>query len=804
MKLLNQIKAYLTFLGRNKLYTSINVLGLSISLCFCILLFSFLYSEFTVDNFQENSKDIYIVGSEDGIANGHKIGEYLKVRMPEIKNTCAIYQHEDILISPEKGSDHKIRVNKAIFVDSSFLEMLSFKILSGDRNRVLHTKNGVLLSESFAVSAFGNIDVVGKSFSYTYTPYGSQNQVNVEFSVEGVIEDFHKTVFPSEEIIFTSEALSYFNPGALSENFNSCSSYILLQSIAGIDLRPKGEEVLNWFKNDYWIYKDDCFFGPKKEVRFIPLKELYFINTSGTFENDFFNEIDKNILSVFLSICIVVLIFSIFNYINLTTAQTGFRAKEMAVNRLYGASQHNIRFRMFIESELLIIIAFLIALFIAFSLESYISSLVGHKFYLKENLNFTNISILVLFMIVLGGINAIIPSYYLSKYKPIDVVKGEFKFRSKMIYSRIFIVIQICITVVLIIFSITMNRQMNHILNFDYGYNHKNIINIDIWNTEGINYKSLVSEINKIPGVKSIGFTSGTPFDRGNNNTLMVSNINKYVGFQIFKSDPATVKMLGYRFIQDNKLADKDIWWVNEESLKRCSLDPSASEIKINDYWDGENKNIKIAGIFKNIYLRPVNSYEEGFGGYEPMVLKIMDEVEDPWNILIETEVNSSDILTRISDIAENIGIPAPKIEYIDDSLKNSVIKEIRIKNIMFIFTFIALVISSLGLFAMATYFSQQASKEIAIRKICGSTSSEILIKMLSRFMILIMIAFPIACLISYFLTNKWLEGFNYRVSINLCTFLIAAGGILLISLISIFGQSYKTANTNPVNTINK
>jgi putative ABC transport system permease protein len=806
MKLLNQIKSYWIFLRRNKLYTAVNVLGLSISLCFCVLLFSYLYSEFTVDDFQDNMEDIFVLGNEESYTNAYLIGEYLQYKMPEIKSTCGIYPKGEVILSMRPNGEEQRRIEKTICVDSSFLDILSFRLLSGEREKVLRSQSGILLSESFALSTFSNINPVGQSLYYTYTPYGSEKERKVEFIVEGVIEDFKNSIFPPTDIIFPRGAIQYFNPSVLSEDFTSCSSTIIFLRRPGTDLQQKEEQVLQWFKKDYWVYKDDCFFGPYKESYFTPMKNLYFRQGTNDFYDDYFRKNDRSILVLFLSVSIVVLVFSIFNYINLTVAQTGFRAKEMAVNKLYGASSRNIRFRMWIESEIMIMIAFIIALLMAFALEADISAMVGQKFYLNENLSFVHISVIVLFMFILGGVNAFIPSYYISRYKPIDVVKGEFIFKNKLLYSKIFIVLQVAITVILIVFSVTMNRQMKHILNFDYGYNYKNIINIDIWDMEGINPQALVSEIGTMPGVKSVGLTEGVPLDRGNNNSLLVTSVNKYVGFQIYKSDISTVKMLGYSFIQDNKSADKNAWWVSEETLRRCELDYDAKEIKTAEYGlDGDAyKGIRIAGVFKDIYSNSISSKEKGYMGYAPMVLKIMDEVEDPWSILVETEIKDGDIINRISKTFKEQGSVAPRMSYIEDSLRASAINDIRVKNIIYIFTFIALVISFLGLFAMATYFSEQATKEIAIRKISGSTSREVLYMMLSRFLILVALAFVIACPIAFYMVNRWLEGFEYKVDIGIWGFLTAGVIIFVISFITVFFQSQIAANANPVERLKK
>lgn len=796
---LHNIKAYLVFLKRNKLYTVVNILGLSISLSICILLFSYLYSEFTVDKFQENRDDIYLLANETNIRNSHRIGKYLQDKLPEIKNTCSIYETYRDVFQIDTPSKEIIRSRYSIFVDSSFLDIFSYKLIYGNKNKVLKNKNGILLSKSFSHSAFGNTIPVGSTLSYTSNLSGEK----IIYVVEGIIEDFTDTILYPVDIIFNSEALIDFNPGALSTNYLCCNSLTFLQSTPNVDLRLRESDVLRWFKKDYWIYKDDCFLGPHTEVNFIPMSEIYFSDLPAILDSGVLRINNRDILMLFLSIAIVILIFSVFNYINLTVAQTGFRAKEMAVNKLYGASSWNIKLRMCLESEIMILISLFLALFIALSIEPYLSSLLGQSFNLKDNLNFINFSIIFLFMILIGITNAYIPSLYISRYKPIDVVKGEFRFKSKMLYSKIFIIVQVAITVVLIVFSLTMNRQIKHLLNFDYGYNSKNIICVNPTNNM-YNYKTLISQINQIPGVENIGLTSGIPLYFTQNISATISKINKEVDFKVLRSDIETVKILGYQIIQDNKLADKDAYWVNEKALAATGLNSSAKEIGIKGSWNAYTKNIKIAGIFKDVFLSSTSEMKEGKGGYEPMLLNIEEDVKYPSLLLVKTETKSQKIIMEISKILEKLDLPEPIISYLDDDIKARADRHIKLKNIVLIFTIIALIISLLGLFAMSTYFSIQASKEIAIRKISGSTSTEVLLKIINRFMKLVAIAYIIACPIAYILVNNWLKAYTYRISLGVLEFLSAAIIILLITFITVYWQSRLAANTNPIKTLEK
>ena len=767
------LNTYLKFLSKNKLYTFVNVFGLSVSLMFVILIANYTISEFTTDNFHENAAQIYVLSTEEYAGTAYRVGEKLSNRYPEIEKTCGVIVA--LQNTTAKVLEKNVNVN-GIAVDSTFLDMFSFKILRGDKNQMLQTKHDVIVSESFARKMFGNNDPIGNNIVI---------RDSIVYTINGVIEDFKNSMFMPQDIIMRVENMDYYNPSAINEGLNNAGATTLfIQTTKGSHINARAAETEEYFKTFFWMYKNNVF----EKVLFIPMRDLYFDEKIQWN----WNSNDKMMLTILVLVGLLILLFAVINYINLTVAQTGFRAKEMATRRLYGSSKNVVIGKMIFESSFLCFTAFLIGYLVAFAVEPYASSLINKDITLSENLSVAVVLQSILFVVLLGAVSGVIPAVVISRFQPIDVVKGTFAFKSKMTFSKVFITIQSVITITLLASSLTIYRQVDHMITYDYGYNHKAIINVSDATMYGVQ-EEFRNKLKALPSVKSVGFTLGTPFDKGSNNTLKIVGVEKPISFQILTSDSATVKMFGFELLKDNNLAERG-WWVNQTTLDLMGATDELKTIK------REKGEYKVAGVVKEFTMGGLVGYADQ---KTPLLLRIINNIKRPRNVLVQIQ---GDLVQGYRDVKRTFEEVTDGEEftgkYIDAQIEESYTAQRRIQKIMVVFSIIAMIISSLGLLAISSYFIQQRSREIAVRKVFGATRMEVLTLVIWKFIRLVIIAFVIACPIIWYAMSQWLNDFPYRIDMSIWILLAAGLFNLVVAFLTVYWQSSRVANTDPIKAI--
>ena len=310
--LLSNWKTYLKFLDRNRTYTAIELFGLSISLLFVILIGIYVWQELSVDRFHEKRDRIYIIGSENTPATGAAIPYKLKDRYPEIEKICPVVV--DGSAFPIVWNDNKYSA-RPMFADSTFFDLFSFRLFEGDPKRVLESNDGVVITRECARRIFGNQPAIGQSILIADT---------LRLTVTGVMEEIRNSSFPEADLVLPWRLIKVFNPSLAEDQLGNAAGTVCFALLReGADLKPKSAEIAAWMKEFFWIYKQDIW----KEVRMERLSDFYFSGWNNGWTPLKLG--DRRFVMVLLSVGVLILLFAVFNYINLTVAQAGFRAKEM-------------------------------------------------------------------------------------------------------------------------------------------------------------------------------------------------------------------------------------------------------------------------------------------------------------------------------------------------------------------------------------------------------------------------------------------------------------------------------------------
>lgn len=793
------MKYFFRFLKNNPLYAVINVVGLALSLMFVILIGDYTYRQFSIDKWHKNHERIYVLGTENGnsLMSWPDCAHSLKDRYPEVEDVCCVYmhngkiKHEDKVYEESQGDN----AGNIMLADSNFFRFFDFKMIDGDRETALDSPEKCVVTESLAKALFPDGNALGQPLQIEGTRYvfvsddnGDPYDSSLVYTVSGVIKDLDKTVFLNETAVIANferapQVLGYRlrNDLMASGPLGSTLSFLMLRP--GASLEDKIEDLTSYCIESIPVFN---FYGNTKAA-IIPLDDLMFApqNTGAGLQTG-----DKSLLGILLAVVMAILMFAVTNYINLTVANTGFRAKEMATRRLLGSDGLGISLELIGESTLMVFISFIIGGALALLLEDKMAVLFKGKIDILKDINFSTVSVSLLFIVLTGIISGIMPTISLSKYKPIDVVKGSFRYHSKMVLSRIFIILQNVITMTMMTATLTILLQMSHLVKAPLGYNTENIYRVSSDNPE-----VLRNALKSQPFIQGIGSFSGTSLD-GNYCSMSTRKDKDNNNLLVYLTtwDKEFIDIMGINLVKDNHLSG-DVKYINEELAGKLSLGDGESEVT----W-GDGKVMQVAGIFSNFHMTNI------LDPYQPFLISVKDtdEIEDP-NFMVKTD-GSPDARKKLCDLIKEVDGTTEdldwKVQSIESTVKASLTEEKNTMRVVSIFTGVAVLISVLGFIGMSLFFIRQRKKEIGVRRIMGSTTNEVLSLLLTKFCAPLLVSFIFAVPLSWFIMDKWLESFSYRIGLSPWIFIASGAVSLLIAVVSIFFQTLHAARSNPADAI--
>ncbi len=793
------MKYFFRFLKNNPLYAVINVVGLALSLMFVILIGDYTYRQFSIDKWHRNHERIYVLGTENGnsLLSWPDCAHSLKDRYPEVEDVCCVYmhngkiKHEDKVYEESQGDN----AGNIMLADSNFFRFFDFKMIDGDRETALDSPEKCVVTESLAKALFPDGNALGQPLQIEGTRYvfvsddnGDPYDSSLVYTVSGVIKDLDKTVFLNETAVIANferapQVLGYRlrNDLMASGPLGSTLSFLMLRP--GASLEDKIEDLTSYCIESIPVFN---FYGNTKAA-IIPLDDLMFApqNTGAGLQTG-----DKSLLGILLAVVLAILMFAVTNYINLTVANTGFRAKEMATRRLLGSNGLGISLELIGESTLMVFISFIIGGALALLLEDKMAVLFKGKIDILKDINLATVSVSLVFIILTGVISGIMPTVSLSRYKPIDVVKGSFRYHSKMVLSRIFIILQNVITMTMMTATLTILLQMSHLVKAPLGYNTENIYRVSSDNPE-----VLRNALKSQPFIQGIGSFSGTSLD-GNYCSMSTRKDKDNNNLLVYLTtwDKEFIDIMGINLVKDNHLSG-DVKYINEELAGKLSLGDGESEVT----W-GDGSVTQVAGVFSNFHMTNI------LDPYQPFMITVKDtdEIEDP-NFMVKTD-GSPDARKKLCDLIKEVDGTTEdldwKLQSVDDNIKASLNEEKNTMRIVSIFTGVAVLISILGFIGMSLFFIRQRKKEIGVRRIMGSTTNEVLSLLLTKFCAPLLVSFIFAVPFSWFIMDKWLEGFSYRIGLSPWIFIASGAVSLLIAVVSIFFQTLHAARSNPADAI--
>ncbi|WP_099372036.1 ABC transporter permease [Sphingobacterium sp. 1.A.5] len=780
----NYFKIAFRNLKKNKGFTAINIVGLAIGMAAAMLIMLWVSSQLNFDNTYPKSKLIYSVGSMEQSDKGPDVWfstpkplyEVVKNDISEVKQSSRLNNTGGFLFTYD---DKKIIAKKGAFVDSAFLQIFELPLLKGNPKTALVEPTDIVLTKDYAMTIFGSTDVIGKSIKVDSTEV---------LKVSAILDEIPSNSRFAE--------MNFFVPWTWMEKINfsdknwgnsSVNLFVELYPDANLDA------VQNKFKTITQKHSD--------------LKTENFLKQIG--DNYLYNDYKNGIavggridmVKIFMIIAGFILLIACINFMNLSTAQSERRAKEVGIRKVVGANKRSLISQFLSESILLSIISGLLAFVIVFLLLSSYSDLVGRNLSLPIS-NFYFWLSFIGFILLTGLLAGSYPAFFLSSFQPIKVLKGKFvQFQQKISPRKILVVTQFAIAVIMIISTLVIRKQIDHAQNRDAGFNKENLIYISESGDIKKNIELIKNELLSRGIASSVSRTMSPMTERWsgwNGFSWEGKDPNSIISFNRQSADDKVVETLGLRLISGRDFdlkkypTDSMSAIINESAAKIMNLEnPLGTQ-----FVDGDDK-YTIIGVIKDFIQ------ESPFRTVTPTVIEGANMWVNTLNIKFNPKLATQDALSKTEQVFKEYNPNYPfDYQFLDEAYAKKFEETQKTGKLATIFAGLTIFISCLGLFGLAAYMAESRTKEIGVRKVLGASIFSVT-KMLSKeFIVLISISCLIGFPIAYWAMNKYISDFSYRSEINWEIFVITAVLALLITVLTVSYQSIKAAMANPVDSL--
>jgi putative ABC transport system permease protein len=780
----------------NKIFSVINIFGLSIGLACCILMFLFIQHELSFDKFHINAENIFRVTSELEGPNGKTAlavtpapwFPLIKKDYPEVKDYVRLLKDEKTLIG-EKGKEHSF-VNSVLFADSTLFNVFSFRLINGNSATALTLPNSIVLTKETAKKYFGDADPIGKTIEATT---GFTSLINLQ--VTGVAENP-----PANSHINFDALISMSTLGDLSNLWSNhmFNSYVVLTN--GIS-RNSLEAKLTSFSDKYIANNPNA--DGKNDIHLQPLTDIHLrSNLVGELEANG----DITYVYIFSGIAIFVLLIACLNFMNLSTVRSLKRAKEVGMRKVVGAEKLQLIRQFLAESVLIAFFALIVSLIIVVLALPVFNQLSERTLKINFFDNYTFILLLISLTGIVGLISGIYPASVLSSFKPVEVLKGSFQKSIKgNALRKVLVTLQFVISITLIASTILVYKQLKFVQNKKLGFDKEKVIVATIqMNSDTTKIEALKTSLLNTSGVISVSAASIIPSTKIPVNLIHDENsaLKQNRSMQMLFVDHDYVKTMKMRMIggRDFSLAfptdANEGFIINGEAVKQLGWKTANNAVGKTFQWvmpDAVLKNGKIIGVVEDFNITPLKT------AVQPLVMHIVPRRFQ----YLYIRVSSNNALSTIESKFKQINLDQPfEYTFLDDTINSMYSSEQKLGKIFGYFSGLAILIACMGILGLSIYAAQQRIKEIGIRKVLGASAISIVGELSKEFLKPVLIASLIASPIAWWAMNKWLQDFAYRITISWWVFVIAGIAALLIALITVSFQSVKAATAKPIKNL--
>lgn len=765
------MKSYLRFLGINKLYTAIEVVGLSIALTFVIILGAVMIDKSQVNDNIKDADEIYSMttntdwaGSMSGTFGN--MGEILPT-IPQVREWCQFYDALQLSLKTEKNDSLLVT---PMFVTPNYFTFFGFELTSGTADDALLANDAVVLSRKAADALFPNEDPIGKTISLPVIGDLSaafivadipEKKEYTTYRITGVIDGLGKCVLPEGDV--------YLKGGNDSNGRQECM--FRTDSSGNIDA------ILRSIRN--YPAADEYDRRSLQELGIMPFEDI----KDGEIDCPRYCHISDPVLfKMFVLICIVILAFSLLNYISLTLAFSRFRLKEAATRSLLGTSRAETFIRGIAEAFILVISSYILAIVLVLALKTELSSLLSVNIDQLGSASVFVATFITAFLtaLIAGGVNALVTR----RYRPIDVIRGESRYQDKSYIGKIFIAIQSAICLATIVVGIVITKQTHKMTDYPVGYNTRNIISV-----MGDDYKKYIGELSQMHFVEKVGIASNSFIRHVYPQELHGIN------WVPLRMDQNAFDMLGIKVKEYLELSGVSLQnaYTTEKGLQlAASLNMSAWENKyigvLEDVHFGSVKEISSENTIFDIVIK--DDYSQYFRG----------------NILIKVSGDQDEAKEQIRKFFVEKGEDTPQltIQTLEEANLMNYEEESQLMRLVAVFSLISILLTALAIVALSSYYEQISTHDTAVRKVFGVSRKQIFWRTVWGFIYPVLIGAAVALPVSYFYMGRWLQNYLVRIDNSPAIYLGALALVLLVTLSAVIIQALRLMRTNPAEALKK
>jgi putative ABC transport system permease protein len=789
------IKSYflvaLRTLTRNKLHASINIVGLAIGMACCILIALFVQFELGYDRHNKNADRIYRLAvdleANNWAISAFPLGRLLKDNYPEVETYTRI-KPVDVFMQNSSGTLFKNK-EKVFYADSSVFDVLDIHLIKGNPATALAEINSIVITPKVARAYFGDEDPLGK----TLTMLNNKK----EFVITGIFEPLpsnshvHMDIMASSESYDPMRADSQVGFGSLTNHY----TYLVLPE--NID-HLAFEKTISAFldKNQNLQEGDD-----PNVIRLQPLTSIHLHSHRGLEI-----EANGNISTVYVlsAIALFILIIACINFMNLTTAQSMKRAREVGIRKVVGSAKRQLIFQFLSESVVISFIALALSIIILILVVPQFNVISGKEIILNPLENSLIVLVFLGITLFVGLFAGIYPAFFLSSFKPTAVLKGNFIGNiSGQLLRKGLVVFQFAIAFVIMVGTYVVYSQLDYMLNKNMGFNREQILVITM-PRDSLADLTIKNEMSHLPGVTGVTRFNEIPGNMVNTTNMWYEGVkdNKAENMYLFSGDADLLETMGMKlkagryFSEDTKQFGKE-FVINETALKRFGWKPEEAIGKLMEFGERGTDPGKIIGVIEDFHFKHLHE------AIDPLVLYLNRDYRGRY---MAVKVNTSDMKAMVASIERTWKtlVPQREFEYqfLEESFDKLFDQEKRLGQLFSIFSTLAIFISCLGLFGLASFTMEQSRKSVAVRKVLGASVFNIVLMMSKSFLKLVVLGVVLAAPIAYFGATRWLQGFAYNAGFAWIVFLYAALVALFVAFATVSYHSVKTATSNPVNSL--
>ena len=588
------MNSYLKFLSRHRLFTIINIVGLCLSMAFLLLLGDLIYRQTTVESYQTRADRTFVVGNEMCMMSNFRVGERLKDRFPEVEDWCSMAGYNMTFSIQGQEADTKVLVT-----GQNFFTFFDYRLLTGDRQKVLSAPNQIVVSQSFAQRYWPDESPIGKEM---VLGDANDEEARITYTVSGIMDDFDRSIVPDGyECIVNVENLRHLHYSAWSEQMNNAASCVLfLMEREGSNLRSKISDLRDYLKTFFWIYQMEA----AKELTLTPFSTLYYDAKECSLGQENINHGSREMAHLYIVVALLVLVFAIFNYVNLSVSLTTERSKEMATRRLLGSSRLQVFAKLVTESIFFTAVAFIIAYLIALALQDKAIEMANCQMNLLKDTGVEAIVAILLSVILVGSMAGFVPAMILSGYQPIDIVRGTFRRRVRQRWSHVLMVSQAVFAIIMLTITLLLGSSIRELMNRPLGYNIENIL--ETWGISSLNEsqrQTFRTKMLALPEVEAVGFGFGTPINGLENQTVSADD-GTVVSQRLLMGDSCFYNILN---IHPDRTYNDNGFGVNYQLLRQFGKHDDERKIVTAD----GKVNFEIGRVYPDIVYQNVMREEE-------------------------------------------------------------------------------------------------------------------------------------------------------------------------------------------------